>query len=77
MNEKIKIEYKIKDLNEIRAIYHRDFEEFERQYYEKKISEKQFEKHKNHFEKKKEKIQKEIRLLEEKLEQLNKNNSKK
>ena len=73
MNEKSKIETKIKDLNEIRAIYHRDFEEIEQQFYEKKLSEKQFEKHKIHFKKKKEKLREEIRKLEEKLEQINKN----
>ena len=73
MSKKIKIEDKIKDLNEIRAVYHRDFEGIEQQFYEKKLSEKQFEKHKIHFEKKKEKLREEIRKLEEKLEQINKN----
>jgi chromosome segregation ATPase len=68
-----KIENKIKDLNEIRAIYHRDLEEFERQYNEKEISTKQFEKHKIDYDKKREKIRKEIHILEEKLEQLKKN----
>jgi chromosome segregation ATPase len=67
-----KIENKIKDLNEIRAIYHRNLEEFERQYNEKKISTKHFEKHKIDYDKKREKIRKEIHILEEKLEQLKK-----
>ena len=71
MSEKSKIEDKIKDLNEIRAIYHRDFDEIEQQFYEKKLSNKQYDKHKIHFEKKKEKLRKEIHKLEEKLERIN------
>lgn len=72
MSKKDKIEDKIKDLNEIRAVYHRDLEEFERQYEEQEISKKKFEKHKINYEKKREKIRKEIHILEEKLEQMKK-----
>lgn len=73
MSKKDKIEDKIKDLNATRAMYHRDFEEFEKHYKEKKISKDEFDKHKNNFEKKREKIRKKIHKLEEKLEKINKN----
>jgi hypothetical protein len=66
MNKK-KIEDKIKDLNEIRAIYNRNFEEFEQQYYEKKISKEDFEKHNQKYKKQHEKIRKKIQALETKL----------
>ena len=67
MSKKDKIEYKIKDLNAIRAMYHRDLEEFEKKYKEKEISKEKFEKHKINYDKKREKIRKKIHSLEEKL----------
>ena len=56
MSKKDNIEDKIKDLNEMRAVYHRDLEEFE--------------KHKINYEKKKEKIRNKVKKLEEKLEKI-------
>jgi len=72
MSNKGKIEDKIKDLNEIRAIYHRDLEGFENKYKEKEISKEKFEKNRINYEKKREKIRKKINKLERKLEQLRK-----
>jgi len=53
---KDKIEDKIKELNAIRAIYHKDYEEFEKQYKEKEISKEDLEKHKINYEKKRKKM---------------------
>jgi len=72
MSKKDKIEDKIKGLNAIRAVYHRDLEEFEKQYKEKEILKEEFEKRKINYEKKREKIRKKIHTLEEKLEQMRK-----
>lgn len=69
MSKKEKIEDKIKDLNEMRAVYHRDLEEFEKQHKENEISEEELEKHKINYENKKEKIRIKIHRLEEKLKQ--------
>ena len=65
-----KIEEKIKELNEIRRIYKRDFEEIEKSHKAGDISDVAFEKKKAKYEKRKEKIRKKIHDLEEKLEQL-------
>ncbi len=70
MSSKDKIEDKIKDLNSMRAMYHRDFEEFEKKYNEKEIPKEQLEKHKIIYEKKREKIRIKIHRLEEKLGQI-------
>lgn len=67
MTKKEKIEEKIKKMNEIRAMYHRRFEEIEKKYKTGALSEKDFEKHKQKYEKRKEKIRQKIHLLEEKL----------
>ncbi len=64
--KKEKIDGKIKDLNAIRAMYQRDFNDLERKHREKKISDKDFEKHKGKYESKMEKIKFKIRELEEK-----------
>jgi len=72
MNDKSKIEDKIKDLNAMRAIYHRDYETFEKQYKNNEITKDQFEKHKNTYEKKRDKIKIKIQALEEKLEKIRK-----
>jgi predicted DNA binding CopG/RHH family protein len=73
MSKKEKIEDKIKDLNATRAMFHRDFERFEKQYKDKDISKEEFKKHKINYEKKREKIRIKIHALEGKLEQLRKN----
>ena len=73
MSKKDKIEDEIKNLNAIRAMYHRDLEEFEKKYKDKEISKEDFEKHRINYDKKREKIRKKIHILEEKLEQLRKN----
>jgi hypothetical protein len=70
MSKKDNIEDKIKDLNEMRAVYHRDLEEFEKKYKEKEISNEEFEKHKINYEKKKEKIRNKVHKLEEKLKKI-------
>lgn len=70
MSKKDKIEYKIKDLNAMRAMYHRDLEVFEKKYKGKEISKEVFEKKKINYDKKREKIRNKIYILEEKLEQL-------
>jgi len=67
MSKKDKIEDKIKDLNEMRAVYHRNLEEFEKKYKENEISKEELEKHKINYENKKEKIRIKIHRLEEKL----------
>ena len=63
-----KIEDKIKELNSFKARYHRDFKEIEVKYNNKKISEKDYEKHKRKHELKMEKNRVKIRQLEEKIE---------
>jgi hypothetical protein len=70
MDKKQKIEDAISDLNAIRAVYHRELKEFEKQYKNKKISKEEFDKHKENFEGKRQKIREKIQNLEEKLEQL-------
>ena len=67
MSKKDKIEDKIKDLNEMRAVYHRNLEEFEKKYKENEISKEELEKHKINYENKKQKIRIKINRLEEKL----------
>ena len=67
MSKKDKIEDKIKDLNEMRAVYHRDLERFEKKYDENEISKEELEKHKINYENKKQKIRIKIHRLEEKL----------
>jgi hypothetical protein len=58
-----KIEEKIKELNAIRAVYRREFEEYERQYEAHEITKEKLEKHRHHFEKEKEKIRDKINGL--------------
>jgi len=70
MKDKEKIISAIKDLNSIRAVYHRELEEIEKQYREKKISKEKLEKHKDSYDKRKEKIRDKIQKLEEQLEKL-------
>ncbi len=70
MKDKDKIMNEIKDLNSIRAVYHRELEEIEQQYREKKISKEKLEKHKDNYNKRKEKIRDKIHKLEEQLEKL-------
>ena len=65
--DKEKIQDEIKELNAIRAMYHREFELFEDRYHRNEISEKDLEKHKIKYEKKKEKIRVKIHKLEVKL----------
>jgi uncharacterized protein YPO0396 len=72
MSKKDKIENKIKDLNEMRAVYHRNLEEFEKQYKENEMSKEELDKHNIKYEKKREKIRKKIHTLNEKLEQMRK-----
>jgi len=72
MVDKKKIDDKIKDLNSIRAMYHRDFKENEIKHLEKKITDKAFEKHKKVYEKHVEKIKIKILKLERKIGQLKK-----
>ena len=48
-------------------MYHRDLEEFEKKYKDKKITKEEFEKHKESYEKKREKIREKIHKLEGKL----------
>ena len=67
MSKKDKIENKIKDLNQMRAVYHRDLEGFEKKYKENEISKEELEKHKINYENKKQKIRIKINRLEEKL----------
>ena len=55
MSKKDKIEDKIKDLNATRAMFHKDFERFEKKYKENEISKEQLQKHKINYEKKYEK----------------------
>ena len=62
-----KIEEKIKELNEIRRIYKRDFEDVENAYKAGKISKEHFEKKKEKYEKRKEKIRKKIHDFESKI----------
>ena len=62
-----KIENEIKELNAFRARYKRDFNEIEKRYYKKEISDKTFEKQKQKYESKMEKIRGKIRKLEEEL----------
>jgi len=65
---KDKIEKEIKELNAIRALHHRDFNEIEKRYNRKEISDKTFEKHKQKYDSRLEKIKSKIRKLEEKSE---------
>jgi hypothetical protein len=65
--DKEKIQDEIKELNAIRAMYHREFELIEERYHRHEISEKDLEKHKIKYEKKKEKIRVKIHNLETKL----------
>ncbi len=65
-----KIDTKIKQLNEIRHIYKRDFELVEKNFKEGKISKEHFEKKKLKFEKQKEKIRHKINEIEGKLTSL-------
>ena len=64
---KEKIEDKIKELNAVRAMYHRDFEEYEKKYDNHKISIEEFEKHKRKYEKQREGIREKIHKLEKKI----------
>ena len=63
-----KIDRKIKNLNQIRKMYIRDFEELEKQYKNGGISKERFEKHQMKFEKRKEKIRQKIHALEQKMQ---------
>ncbi|MBU0496678.1 MAG: hypothetical protein KKC68_06975 [Candidatus Thermoplasmatota archaeon] len=65
--KKEKIEDKLKELNAIRAMHHRDLERFEQQYHAKKISKEDFEKHNKKYTEQREKIRKKIQNLETKL----------
>ena len=67
--KKEKIESEIKELNAIRAMRHRDFNEIEKRYDRKEISDKSFEKHKQKYDSRIEKIKDKIRKLEEKHEE--------
>jgi len=67
--KKEKIESEIKELNAIRAMRHRDFNEIEKRYDRKEISDKSFEKHKQKYDSRLEKIKDKIRKLEEKHEE--------
>ena len=66
---KDKIESEIKELNALRARDHRDFNEIEKRYSRKEISDKSFEKHKQKYDSRIEKIKGKIRKLEEKNEE--------
>jgi len=66
---KEKIESEIKELNAIRAMRHRDFNEIEKRYDRKEISDKSFEKHKQKYDSRIKKIKDKIRKLEEKHEE--------
>jgi len=59
-----KIDRKIKDLNEIRSIYKRDFGEIEKRYKNGEVSEDYFAKKKSKYDKKFEDIRKKIHNLE-------------
>jgi len=62
---KDKIESEIKELNALRARDHRDFNEIEKRYNRKEISDKTYEKQKRKYDSKIEKIKGKIRKLEE------------
>ena len=62
---KEKIESEIKELNAIRAMRHRDFNEIEKRYDRKEISDKSFEKHRQKYDSRIEIIKDKIRKLEE------------
>jgi predicted nucleic acid-binding Zn-ribbon protein len=62
-----KIEDKIKELNEIRRIYKRDFEDVAEEFKAGKLSKDHFEKKKERYEKRKEKIRKKIQDFEDKM----------
>lgn len=64
-----KVDQKIKNLNQIRKMYIRDFEEIESKYKKGDITEGKYNKHKEKFEKRKEKIRKQIHELEMKMSQ--------
>ncbi len=61
-----KVEQKIKDLNEIRGIYQRDFQEIKKRYDDGEVSEKYFLKKQQKYDKKFEGIRKKIHDLEQK-----------
>jgi hypothetical protein len=65
---KEKIESEIKELNAIRAMHHRDFNEIEKRHNKKEISDKSFEKHKQKYDSRIEKIKGKLRKLEGKNE---------
>ncbi len=67
-----KVEKKIKELNEIRHIYKRDFDIIEDDFKAGKIPKDHFEKKKGKYEKRKEKIRIRISDFEGKLTNLNK-----
>ncbi len=69
-NKREKLEEKIKELNEIRAMYHRRFKDIEEKWKDGEISEDTYNKHKEKYEKQKEKIKNKIHILEEKLASL-------
>ena len=62
---KDKIESEIKELNALRARDHRDFNEIEKRYNRKEISDKTYEKQKRKYDSKIEKIKGKIRKLED------------
>ena len=62
------IENKIKELNAIRAMYHRDFIEIEKKFNRNEISNKTYEKHKRKYDSKIGKVENKFRKLENKNE---------
>ena len=67
-----KIELKIKELNEIRGIYSRDFQYIQDDFKAGKISKDQFDKKKEKFDKRKEKMREKIHDLENQLGHMDK-----
>ncbi|MFO8078637.1 MAG: hypothetical protein R6U21_08360 [Thermoplasmatota archaeon] len=59
-----KVDQKIKDLNEIRGIYKRDFEEIKKKYEDGEVSKDYFEKKKKKYDKKLSDIREKIHTLE-------------
>jgi len=59
-----KIDQKIKDLNEVRGIYKRDFEEIKKKFDDGEVSKDYFEKKKKKYDKKFEDIRQKIHELE-------------
>jgi hypothetical protein len=68
--KKKKFEDKIKDLNSVRAIYQREFQEIKDKHKKSVISDKGFERRKKRHEKRIEKIRRRIHALEKKIAQL-------